>query len=201
MFAAPFFLLALQQWSLGPTTTFILDAGDGVARECYEQGYASELGARLVAPISKRLSLQASARHSWMAQSASCAAEPFFLLPSDGTFTETDTRSLQAASFATSDLRLAWSSPHYLTSYAIGGGKAWHAGHDLPYVLIAWSANLVNGPAVRFGFGLEYQRLWVTADRVSRTYQNEQLISQQSLGQVHSKSHIVALGLHLDIPF
>lgn len=200
MIAAPLLLLALQQWTLGTTVTSVVEAGAGVAHEC--SGYPTALGARVTAPVSskKHLRLEVNGRAYGLGSRSSCVIvgpEPF----REGVLIEEERVNLLADPHLTTDLRLVRSLSQDAAAIAVGLGNAWRAGHDLPYVVVAGSAQFVTATSLRVGFGLEYQLFRVTSDRFSRLYSSRgQLIWQQAFGQVHMRSHAVVLGFHVELP-
>jgi hypothetical protein len=200
MFAAPVVLLALQGWGLGPTLSTVVEAGEGVERTCLQTGYSTGVGLRLSGPVfhNKPMLLQVTGRGHWLQQASSCVDG---FPPFQGTFTEDDRINLLTRPFVTTDVRLAWSFAQNVASLAVGAGNAWHEGHDLPYLVIATGVQGTNHAKVQFGVSAEFQLLRVTSDRFRRTYQNGQLVSEQSLGRVHTVSHALILGAHVHVPF
>jgi hypothetical protein len=97
-------------------------------------------------------------------------------------------------------MRLAAQLREVPVNLALGGGIAWHEGHDLPYLVLAAGITFLERPDIRLGFQTDYQWLRVTSDRVRRTYVDFELVSEESLGRVHEWSHALVLGLTLDVP-
>jgi hypothetical protein len=85
-------------------------------------------------------------------------------------------------------------------TFAVGGGNAWHEGHDLPYLVLAAGISILDRPDVRLGLESEYQWLRVTSDQFRRTYQDFELVAEEPLGRVHEWSHAFIIGITLGIP-
>lgn len=187
-----------QQPTVGPTLTRIISSGDGVARTCLQSGYSSGLGVRFVTPVlAKRITLQVAGRGYWLAQGSTCVNG---FPPPDGTYVEEDRVNLLSRPFVTTDVRLAIRLGDPPLSVAVGAGNAWHEGHDLPYLVGAAALPLLDRPNVQLGLEGEYEWLRVSADRYRRTYQNFQLMAEESLGRVHTWSHAVIMSVYLNIP-
>ena len=187
-----------QRWTFGLGLTQIVGSGDGVGHDCLESGYSSGIGFRIAAPIlNSRTAVQFSGRGYALQQGSTCVDG---FPPSSGVFVEDDRINLTSQSFATTDLRLATRLGAGKTVVAVGLGNAWHKGHDLPYLVFAAGVALVDQPGVQLSLEGEVQWLRVTADRFRRTYQNFQLVSEESLGRTHSLSHAIVIGLHLGVP-
>ena len=187
-----------QQATLGPTLTQIVSSGDGVARRCAEPEYATGLGVRFALPVlTRRMTLQVAGRGYWINRSSECV-EGF--PPPDGTFVEKDRVNLLSRSFITTDVRLAAQLGESPLSIAVGGGNAWHASHNLPYLVFAAGLSIVDRPDLHLGLQGEYQQLRVTSDLFRRTFQNFSLVAEEPLGRVHDWSHAFSFGIALDIP-
>lgn len=187
----------LQQWSLGPSVTLVSGSGDGIERSCLQQGYSSGVGLRLITPLLKRTTLQVVGRGYWFRRNSTCVDG---FPPPDGTYVQDDRVNLMSRAFVTTDARVAIGVAQDRMTVAAGAGNAWHEGYDLPYVVLAVAWRLVDQPGVRFGFGGEYQRFRASADRVRRTYQNSQVVSEEPLGRVSNWGHAFVFSVHLDIP-
>jgi len=119
--------------------------------------------------------------------------------PPDGTFVTDDRVNLLGARILTTDLRFrgrTGTRPGALI-VTIGGGVAWHPGHDLPHVVDGAGLSLVDRACLNVTLEGEYQSLRVTSDRFQRTYQNSQLIAEQSLGQIHRWTSASAIEMRL----
>jgi hypothetical protein len=150
----------------------------------------------LTIPVFSRLTtLQVAGRGYWLSQGSECVDG---FPPPDGTYVQVDRVNLQSRSFVTTDLRLAARlSEQIPLSFALGGGGAWHEGYDLPYIVLGTAFTAVDQPYLHLELGAEYQWLRVTGDQFRRTYQDFQLVSEEFLGQVHSWSHAVLIGVYL----
>jgi hypothetical protein len=199
MFAAPLLVLTLQQWSAGPTLTAVVAGGDGVSLRCGTP-YSTGVGVRVSTPafLTHNVILQVSGRDHWMGGGA-CGE--LRALPIDGTYVEDDNSPLLGQRFVTTDARLVWVFVRDIASVSFGAGNAWRKGYDLPYLVFGASADVPNPSRIRVGLSLEDQVLRVTSDRFRRTWQNHQLVSQESLGRVYSRSHALIVGFHIDVPF
>jgi hypothetical protein len=187
-----------QQASLGPTLTQIISSGDGVARVCVQPEYGTGLGARLAIPVlTKRTTLQVAARGYWLNRGSECVDG---FPPPDGTYVQEDRVNLLSRSFVTTDVRLATRLGQTPVNIAVGGGNAWHEGHDLPYLVFAAGFSILDRPDVHLSVEGEYQRLRVSSDLFRRTYQNFELVAEEPLGRVHEWSHALIIGINLDIP-
>ena len=193
-------LLRAQQATLGPTLTQIVSSGPGVARSCLQSAYSTGLGARLSVPVlTQWTTLQVAGRGHWISWGSTCVDG---FPPPAGTYIEEDRVNLLSASFITTDVRLAAQPGEEVPLHlAVGGGNAWHEGHDLPYLVFAGELIVVDRPDVRLGLASEYQWFRVTSDQYQRTYDDFELVSEEFLGQVHAWSHAFILGITLDIPF
>jgi hypothetical protein len=185
-----------QKPTLGPTITGIVGSGEGVARTCLEANYPIGTGLALAIPaFSRRTALQVAWRNYWLAQRSDCVDG---FPPPDGTYVQEDRVNLLSHSFVTTDVRLAVRPGEQIPmSLALGGGAAWHEGYDLPYVALGADFTAVDQPYLRLQLGVEYQWLRVTGDRFRRTFQNSQLVLEESLGRVHRWSHAVVFGVYL----
>ena len=188
-----------QRLTLGPTVTTIVESGEGVARTCLESNYPLGTGLALAIPVfSKLTTVQVAGRGYWLSQGSSCVDG---FPPPDGTYIEDDRVNLQSRSFVTTDVRLAVRLGEEIPiSLSLGGGGAWHEGHDLPYVVLGTAVTAVDQPDLRLELGVEYQWLRVTSDRFQRTFLNSELVAEESLGQVHQWSHAVVIGAYLGFP-
>lgn len=186
--------------SLGFTIQHVFDAGPGVERSCLERGHSTGLGGRLSVGVLARFALDFTAR-AYVLESAAMCIDGF--PPPDGTYTQDDRIALLAASFLTTDFRIRASlgPTGRAPGLALGVGNAWHASHDLPYVLLGVSVPITTGHHVRVVLETEYLILRVTSDRYRRTWQNFQLVSEESLGQYHQWSRALAFGAGVEIPF
>jgi hypothetical protein len=185
-----------QEPTLGPTITGIVGSGEGVARTCLESNYPIGTGLTLAIPVFSRLTtVQVAGRGYWLSQGSDCVDG---FPPPDGTYVQEDRINLLSRSFVTTDVRLAVRPGEQIPmSLALGGGAAWHEGYDLPYVVLGTGFTAVDQPYLRLQLGVEYQWLRVTGDRFRRTFQNFQLVSEESLGRVHRWSHAVVFGVYL----
>jgi hypothetical protein len=141
--------------------------------------------------------LQAAGRGYWLERGSTCVDG---FPPPAGTYIQEDRVNLMTRSFVTTDVRLSARLGKAPVQLAVGGGNAWHEGHDLPYLLFAGEVIVVDRPSVRLGLGAEYQQLRVTSDQYRRTYDDFGPVSEEFLGQVHQWSHAFLLGVTLDIP-
>jgi hypothetical protein len=187
-----------QQATLGFTLTQILTSGEGVARDCVQPEYGTGLGARLSLPmLTSWTNLEVAGRAYWINRGYQCDAG---FPPPDGTYIEEDRVNLLSRSFITTDMRLATRPSEIPVNIAVGGGNAWHEGHNLPYLMLAAGIFILDRPDVRLGLATEYQWLRVTSDQFRRTYQDFDLVAEEPLGHVHEWSHAFILGITLDIP-
>ena len=187
-----------QQTSGGFSLTRIVDGGEGVARNCLQQGYFTGAGLRLAVPvITKGMTAQIAGRGYWVSQGSECVDG---FPPPDGTYVQEDRVNLLSQSFVTTDVRLALRLGESPASLAAGVGGAWHEGTDLPYVVFAAGFSVLERPDVRLGLEGEFQMLRVSGDRFRRTYQDFELVAEEALGRVHQWSHGVIIGVHLDLP-
>jgi hypothetical protein len=187
-----------QQASLGPTLTQVISSGEGVARDCLQSEYSTGLGVRLVMPVlTKRLTLQVAGRSYRLARGSTCVDG---FPPPDGTYVEEDRVNLLSRSFVTTDVRLATRLGEAPVNVAVGGGNAWHEGHNLPYLVFATGFSILDRPNVRLDLEGEYQWLRVSSDRVRRTYQDFELVAEEPLGRVHAWSHALIIGINVGIP-
>jgi hypothetical protein len=187
-----------QQASLGPTLTQIISSGDGVARSCLQSEYSTGLGVRWVTPLlTKRTTLQVAGRGYWLARASTCVDG---FPPPDGTYVQEDRVNLLSRSFVTTDVRLATRLGETTVNVAVGGGNAWHEGHDLPYLVFVAGFLILDRPNVQLGLDGEYQWLRVSSNQVRRTYQNSELVAEEPLGRVHAWSHALIIGITLGIP-
>jgi hypothetical protein len=187
-----------QQASLGPTLTQIISSGDGVARACGQPEYSTGLGVRLVMPvITKWTTLQLAGRGYFINRGSECVDG---LPPPDGTYVQDDRVNLLSRSFFTTDMRLATRLGEAPVSLAVGGGNAWHEGHNLPYLVFAAGFSILDRPNVHLGVEGEYHWLRVSSDRFRRTYQDFELVAEEPLGRVHAWSHALIIGINLEIP-
>jgi hypothetical protein len=190
--------LGWGQASLGPTLTQVIGSGDGVARSCLQSGYSTGLGVRFVAPVfTKWTTLQVAGRGYWLARASNCVDG---FPPPDGTYVEEDRVNLLSRSFVTTDVRLAARLGEIPMNFAVGGGNAWHEGHDLPYLVFGAGLSIFDRPDLQLSLEGEYQWLRVSSDQFRRTYQNFQLVAEEPLGRVHKWSHAVIIGINLAIP-
>jgi hypothetical protein len=186
-----------QQATLGPTLTQILSSGKGVARNCIQPEYGTGLGARFSVPVlGGRTSLQLAGRGYWLDRGSECVDG---FPPPDGTYIQEDRINLLSRSFITTDVRLVSRLGEAPLNLGVGGGNAWHEGHDLPYLVLAAGISVLDRPDVRLGLEGEYQWLRVTSDQFRRTYQNFELVAEEPLGRVHEWSHAFITGITLDI--
>lgn len=187
-----------QQVTLGPTLTQIATSGNGIARDCIESEYSTGVGLRLVAPVlTDWTSVQVAGRGYWLKWGSECVDG---FPPPDGTYLIDDRINLQSRSFITTDVRLAARLGESPVNVALGAGYAWHESHDLPYLVFATGISILERPDVQLGFEGELQWLRVTSDRFLRTYQDFQLVAEESLGRVHDWSHALIFGISLNIP-
>lgn len=187
-----------QQVTLGLTLTQILSSGTGVARNCLQPEYGTGLGGRLSVPVlTRRTTLQVAGGGYWLDRGSECVDG---FPPPDGTYVQEDRVNLLSRSFITTDVRLATRLGEAPVSVALGGGNAWHAGHDLPYLVFAAGFSILDRPDVHLGLEGEYQWLRVTSDQVRRTYLNFELVAEEPLGRVHQWSHALAIGVNLEVP-
>jgi hypothetical protein len=187
-----------QQATLGPTLTQIVSSGPGVARDCLQPEYGTGLGARLSVPVLTRwTTLQVAGRGYFLNRGSECVDG---FPPPDGTYVEKDRVNLLSRSFITTDVRLATQFGEAPVSFALGGGNAWHEGHDLPYLVLVAGLSILDRPDVRLGLEGEYQWLRVTSDQVRRTYRDFALVAEEPLGRVHEWSHAFTIGITLGIP-
>ena len=186
-------VVSAQRPTLGPGLTWIVDAGEGVGRTCLQQGYNKGMGLTLLVPVFSRFtSVQVSGRGYWLSQSSSCADG--FPAP-DGTYLQEDRVNLLSQNFVSTDLRVAVQLGDQIpVSLALGGGGAWHQGHDLPYIVAGTTVTVADNQYLRVELGAEYQWLRVTSDQFLRTFQNFELTQEEFLGQVHRWSHAVIFG-------
>jgi hypothetical protein len=185
-----------QKPTLGPTITGIVGSGEGVARTCLEANYPIGTGLALAIPaFSKRTTVQVAWRNYWLAQRSDCVDG---FPPPDGTYVQEDRVNLLSHSFVTTEVRLAVPPGEQIPmTLALGGGAAWHEGYDLPYVVLGTAFTAVDQSYLRLQLGVEYQWLRVTGDRFRRTFQNSQLVSEESLGRFHRWGHAVVFGVYL----
>jgi hypothetical protein len=187
-----------QQSTLGLTLAQIISSGKGVARDCLEPEYRTALGARLSVPVlSKWTTLQVAGRGYWLDRGSECVDG---FPPPDGTYVEEDRVNLLSRSFITTDERLAARLGEIPVNLAVGGGNAWHEGHDLPYLVLAAGISILDRPDVGLGLEGEYQWLRVTSDQFRRTYQDFDLVAEEPLGRVHEWSHAFIIGITLSVP-
>ena len=187
-----------QQMTLGPTISQIVSSGEGVGRNCLQPSYSSGLGVRFAVPVlTRRTTLQLAGRGYWLKRGSTCLDG---FPPLAGVYIEEDRINLLSRSFITTDVRLATVLPSTPISLALGGGNAWHEGHDLPYLVFAAGAAIGDRPDVRVGLEAELQALRVTSDRFRRTYSDFGLVSEEPLGRVRRWSHAAIIGLSLAIP-
>ena len=187
-----------QRPTLGFTLTQIVSSGEGVARDCVQPEYGTGLGARLSLPVlTGWTNLEIGGRAHGINRGYQCVDG---FPPPDGTHIEEDRVNLLSRSFVTTDVRLATRPGETPVNIAVGGGNAWHEGHNVPYLLLAAGIFMLDRPDVRLGLATEYLWLRVTSDQFRRTYQDFALVSEEPLGRVHQWSHGFILGLTLDIP-
>jgi hypothetical protein len=187
-----------QQATLGPTLTQIISSGTGVARSCLQPEYGTGLGVRFAMPVLTRwTTLQVAGRGYWLNRGSECVDG---FPPPDGTYVQEDRVNLLSRSFVTTDVRLATRLGEAPVSFAVGGGNAWHAGHNLPYLVFAAGFSILDRPDVQLSLEGEYQWLRVTSDQVRRTYLNSELVAEETLGRVHEWSHALAIGINLEVP-
>jgi hypothetical protein len=185
-----------QKPTLGPTVTGIIGSGEGVARTCLQSNYPIAMGLALTVPVFSRLTtVQVAGRGYWLSQGSDCVDG---FPPPDGTYVQEDRINLLSQPFVTTDVRMAVRLGEQIPmELALGGGGAWHEGHDLPYVVLGTAVTAVDQPYLRLQLGVEYQWLRVTSDQFRRTYLNGELVSEEALGQVHQWSHAVVIGVYL----
>jgi hypothetical protein len=143
----------------------------------------------------KRAAVQLVGRGYWLHWKSTCVDG---FPPPDGTYVQDDRINLLSRHFTTTDIRLATGAGP--VTVALGGGGAWHVGHDLPYLLAATGITVLNRPDVQLEITGELQYLRVASDRFRRTYQNSELVSQEFLGTFHTWSHALVLGPQLSFP-
>jgi hypothetical protein len=187
-----------QQATLGPTLTQIVSSGDGVARNCLQPQYGTGLGARLSVPVlTEWTTLQVAGRGYWLNRGSECVDG---FPPPDGTYVQEDRVNLLSRSFITTDVRLAARLGEAPVNLALGGGNAWHEGHDLPYLVFAGEFSILDRSRIQLGLEGEYQLLRVSSDLFRRTYQNFELVAEEPLGRIHEWSHAFIIGITLGIP-
>jgi hypothetical protein len=187
-----------QQPTFGATLTQIASSGPGVARNCLQPEYGTGVGARLSVPVLTRwTTVQVAGRGYWVNRGSECVDG---FPPPDGTYVQDDRVNLLSRSFITTDVRLAAQLGQAPVNLAVGGGNAWHESHDLPYLVFAAELSVLDRPNVQLGLGGEYQLLRVTSDRFRRTYQDFQLVAEESLGRFHEWSHALILGITVNVP-
>jgi hypothetical protein len=193
-------IISAQRAMLGPSLTAMVSGGEGVAGSCLQDRYFAAIGLHLSKPIVGRLViLQAVGRGFWLGLGSSCVDAPL-PPPQDGTFIVEQRTNLQARPFETTDARVGISLPNDVVLLSAGGGTAWREGHNAPYFVAALSVPSVAGTSQRFGFQIEYHWLRLASDRARRTYQNGQLVVDESLGTAYHWSHAMTLGMRLGIP-
>jgi hypothetical protein len=194
-------VLHSQEWSVSPQLTQMLSSGPGVGYSGCTPSHSTGLGFALTTPrLQKHLSVTATARAyplGWEIGGCDVVAEA--ATPGDWSYTFTERHELQRKRFYTSDIRL---NLHVLRNlgFGLGGGGAWHAGPDVPYMVISAAWSFPTAGRVRIGLGLEYYQLQVAADRTRVTYQNNQVVSVERLERQRSWSHSVELGVFARIP-
>jgi hypothetical protein len=187
-----------QHVTLGPTLTQILSSGRGVARDCLQSEYPTGLGLRLSVPVlTSWMTLQVAGRGHWIERNSDCVDG---FPPPDGTYIEEDRVNLLSRSFITTDVRLAARLGATPVNLAVGGGNAWHEGHNLPYLVLAAGISILDRPNVRLSLEGEYQWLRVTSDQFRRTYQDFELVAEEPLGRVHEWSNAFIIGIALGVP-
>ena len=193
-------IAAAQVSSLDLALEHVIRGGTGVERSCLEPGHSTAIGARLAHGISRRLAVAVATR-AFIFESASTCVDGF--PPPDGTYIQDDRVALLAATFLTSDIRLRVSLGASIggSGLEVGFGNAWRSGHDLPYVLLGASVPIPTGQKVRLVIEAEYLVLRVTSDRYRRTWQNFQLVAEDSLGQIHEWSDALAVGVGVRVAF
>jgi len=190
-----------QRRSIGVELAAMVGGDERVSHECYQRGYSIALGGRITIPILTDLtSVELAVRGYQMATGPACV-DGLVFPPPDGTYDETVRLKLQVRPFLTTDVRLGTRLGKSPLLLAVGGGNAWHTGHDLPYFVVAAGFVMVERPGVLLAVEVDYHWLRVTSDRVRRTYQGGQVVVEQLLGQVHDWGKAGVLALRVGVPF
>lgn len=187
-----------QRPLVSATLTGVASSGDWVARTCLEPNYPLGLGAQLSIPaLTRSISVEVNARAYGIDFGSECVDG---FPPVDGSYVQDDRVNLLSRSFVTTDIRIAAQPGRGPVTIALGGGNAWHEGHNLPYAVLETALALWSRSSYEIRLIGELHLLRATADRFRRTYQDFELVSSESLGQVHRWSHAVIIGVSAGAP-
>lgn len=173
----------------------VLFPGEGIGRSCLERGYTTGLGVRVGRPVISRVTgVELTGRGYVLARRSTCVDG---FPPPDGVYIEDDRKNLLAASFASTDVRFRArsSSSRQAPGLAVGLGYTWRARHNLPYALLDLQLPLAPLKAGRLSLEGELFYARVASDRFRRTYQNFQVIAEESLGRHYQWSGAVSVAL------
>lgn len=192
-----------QDLYLGTGLGTFVGGGRGVANNCLE--YSSRTGPFIV--VGRRvwrelMALQATTHvHAWR-QEPECVVTPG--PPHDGTFTRLASPAVLESRFATTDLRMRLTATASVIggSVTLGGGVAWRAGPNVPYLAAGAAIAAPFGPC-RFVVEGELYRMRVQLDYVERTYENFQLVSVVPLPTIRewNSAGRVAVGVLIPVKF
>jgi hypothetical protein len=187
-----------QRPMVSATLTGVASSGDWVARSCLESNYPLGLGAQLSTPaLTRSISVEINARAYGIDFGSECVDG---FPPPDGTYIQDDRVDLLSRSFVTTDIRIAARPRAGPVTIALGGGNAWHEGHNLPYAVLETGLALWSRSTYEIRLMGELHLLRATADRFRRTYQDFELVSSESLGLVHRWSHALVFGVSAGAP-
>lgn len=190
-----------QQTIIGPSLSAIVGAGNSVSGPgCSSQIHFAGPGVHGARRLRGAVGLEFAARGFWFKLPFSCMEAIMPLPPTpDGTYIVNEPDYLQTRPFITTDARVGVDLLPPLARVSGGAGMAWREGHNVPYVVAAFGLPSVDVKHYRFGLQLEYQWVRVAYERHQRTYQNDQIVTDQLLGVSRHWSHVVTAGVRIGI--
>lgn len=172
-------------------------ARDGCSGSTSESGFALWAG---YAVFGRALSLQGTVRSHRRGSAPACGIPE--RLPDDGTYLDLDHRKLLQYAFVATDLRARVSVPSgpLRPRGAVGVGRLWRDGADLPYLFAGGGVAAALPLGLLAGAEFAVYSVRVRFDRVRRTWEGFAVISEVPLGPAHQWNGTNSLTVFLEVP-
>ncbi len=173
---------------------------EGLEGNCLARSTRLGFVMAIARPVSKYFDISGSVRPHIMSAGPSCV-DGLFFPPPDGTYEYREPHDLLTRPFVGADLRIRLRAGDLPQSpiFSVGGGLFMRHGSEAPYLIGGIGLPFPLGPTRLTLVGeIQYARLRI--DRIERTWQNSQVVSETRLAPLHPWGRVVTVAVGVDAP-